>query len=135
MQSQDDVGTLGSSIWLKRLRELADARLGFDVRTNRPAPLGPMVVAVKKAFRVTSQPFINELLEKQATFNREVADWAHALTRDIEAVERSMLSMRTGLEIRLTRLEARLTKLEELQRQSSPAADAERGPPRARGES
>jgi len=110
--SSREQSTLSSVAFLNRLKALADARLGLPIRTHRPPPLGTVIVMFKKAFRLLAQPLLNEALKKQATFNQEVVDWSRAVTQDIEAVERSMLAMRTGLEIRMSRLDAAIARLE-----------------------
>lgn len=117
--------TLSSTAFLGRLKALVDARLGLRIRTHRPPPLSAVVVATKRAFRLLAQPLINEVLEKQTAFNKELVDWSRAVTHDIEAVERSVLAMRTGLELRLTRLDAAVARLEKDARASSalPGAD------------
>lgn len=124
--------TLSSAAFLARIKALADARLGLPIKTHRPAPIGTLIIAVKKAFRLLAQPLLNEALAKQAAFNRELVDWSRAVTYDVEAVERSMLAMRTGLEIRMSRLDAVIARLEKSANATTPAVSAPAGaqPPR-----
>ena len=125
--------TLSSVAFLGRIKALADARLGLPIKTHRPAPIGSLILGVKKAFRLIAQPLINEALAKQATFNAELVEWSRAVTYDIEATERSMLAMRTGLEIRMSRLDAVIARLEKQANLAAPAVTASTGaqpPPR-----
>jgi hypothetical protein len=106
--------TLASFQMLQRLRNFVDSRLGVPPTSQRPAPVGPVLVGVRRGFRRAFQPLINEVLDRQTRFNEEVLDWGRALTRDIESLERSFVSMSTSIDLRLTRLEAIATRLETL---------------------
>lgn len=106
---------LASFQLLQRLRSFVDSRLGVPPRSARPAPVGPVLVTVKRGFRRAFQPLINEVLDRQTRFNEEVIGWGRALTRDVESLERSLVAMRTSTDFRLTRLEALATRLEALQ--------------------
>lgn len=107
-----DQSTLSSSAFLGRLRALVDARLGLPIRTHRPPPLRTVVIAAKKAFRLLAQPLINEAMAKQVAFNQELVEWSQAITNDLEALERSMVAMRAGSELRIRKLEGALAQLE-----------------------
>lgn len=104
--------TLTSVAFLRRLQGFVDTRLGAPVKTHRPPPLGPAIVAAKKTFRRAFQPFINEVLGRQTQFNEELIAWGRAITRDVEALERSMTALRTILDLRLSRLEATVARVE-----------------------
>jgi hypothetical protein len=119
---EPEQSTLSSAAFLTRLKALADARLGLPIRSHRPAPIGSIIVGFKKAFRLLAQPLINETLAKQAALNEELIEWSRAVINDIEANERSMLAMRTGLEIRMSRLDAVIARLEKQANLASPAA-------------
>lgn len=108
--------SLASFAVLQRLRALVDTRLGTAPRSERPAPVGPVVVGVKRGFRRAFQPLINELMGRQAKFNQELLEWGRALTRDVESLERSMMALRSSLDLRLTRLEEMAARIEELER-------------------
>lgn len=114
--------TLASFQLLQRLRNLVDSRLGTPPRSHRPAPVGPVLVGVKRGFRRAFQPLINEVLDRQTRFNEELLDWGRALSRDLESLERSMTSLSTSVDLRLSRLEAIVTRLEAL-RASEKAGD------------
>lgn len=114
--------TLASFQLLQRLRSFVDTRLAAPPQTTSPAPVGPVVVGVKRGFRRAFQPLINELLERQTRFNEEMIGWGRALTRDVESLERSLVAMRTSIDLRLTRLEAIATRLEALQNQDNAQA-------------
>ncbi|MEW6434456.1 MAG: hypothetical protein AB1730_23390 [Myxococcota bacterium] len=112
--------TLASAAFLRRLQDLTDSRLGAAVKTHRPPPLGPAIVAAKKTFRRAFQPFINEVLGRQTLFNEELVIWGRAITRDVEALERSMTALRTSIDLRLSRLEAAVARLEARDSGSAP---------------
>lgn len=114
--------TLSSAAFLTRLKALADARLGLPIKSHRPPPIGTIIIGFKKAFRILAQPLINEALAKQATLNEELVEWSRAVIADIEANERSMLAMRTGLEIRMSRLDAVIARLEKQANLTAPAS-------------
>jgi hypothetical protein len=111
--------TLASFAVLQRLRALVDTRLGTAPRSERPAPIGTLVVGVKRGFRRAAQPFINEIMNRQARFNEELLEWGRALTRDVESLERSMMALRSSLDLRLARLEALAARVEELERRQT----------------
>jgi hypothetical protein len=125
--------TLSSFQLLQRLRSFVDSRLGVPPRTTRPAPVGPVLVGVKRGFRRAFQPLINEVLDRQTRFNEETIEWGRALTRDVESLERSLVAMRTSIDLRLTRLEAIATRLEALQ--MSDAAQVQVADPKGPGRS
>lgn len=112
---------LPSSALLARLRSFVDSRLAVPPRSDRPAPVGPAVVAVKRGFRRAFQPLINDLLDRQAKFNAELLDWGRAVTRDIESLERSMTALRSSLDLRLARLESLAARIEALERKNDTA--------------
>lgn len=123
--------TLSSFQLLQRLRSFVDSRLGVPPRTTRPAPVGPVLVGVKRGFRRAFQPLINEVLDRQTRFNEEMIEWGRALTRDVESLERSLVAMRTSIDLRLTRLEAITTRLEALQTQEDTQVADPKGPGRS----
>lgn len=116
--------TLASVAFLRRLQGFVDTRLGAAVKTHRPPPLGPAIVAAKMTFRRAFQPFINEVLGRQTQFNEELIVWGRALTRDVEALERSMTALRTSLDLRLSRLEGAVARLEALRSTSTSGQQA-----------
>jgi hypothetical protein len=117
MTNPNTNNNLASFHLLQRLRSFVDTRLGVPPQSSRPAPVGPVLVGVKRGFRRAFQPFINDLLDRQTRFNEEMIAWGRALTRDVESVERSLVAMRTGIDLRLSRLEAIVERLEKLQNQ------------------
>lgn len=119
MNADQEASTLYSTPLLERLKKLVDPTIGLPLRSHRAAPLGLAIMTAKQVMRVGLRPVIVEMLSKQRAFNTEVLGWATATTRDIEALERSMLAMRLGLENRLTRMEAAIARLEQ---QASPTA-------------
>ncbi len=123
--------SLASFQLLQRLRSFVDTRLGVPPQTTRPAPVGPVLVGVKRGFRRAFQPLINEVLDRQTRFNEEVLDWGRAITRDVESLERSLVAMRTSIDLRLSRLEAIAARLEDLQPDDAGTAKAQR-PPRGK---
>ena len=100
MSSNNSNSNLASFHLLQRLRSFVDSRLGVPPRSARPAPVGPVLVGVKRGFRRAFQPLINEVLDRQTRFNEEMIGWGRALTRDVESVERSLVSMRTSIDLR-----------------------------------
>lgn len=119
MNTDQEASTLYSSPLLERLKKLVDPTIGLPLRSHRAAPIGLAIMTAKQVMRVGLRPVIVELLAKQRVFNNELLAWATASTRDIEALERSMLATRMGLETRLGRLEAAVARLEQ---QVSPTA-------------
>jgi hypothetical protein len=105
---------------LRRLAELRDVKVGLPITSHRKAPIGPILIAAKKAFRILCQPFINELLRKQVIFNEESLNWAKAVHQELAGIETGTAGMRTAFDLRLRRLEDAIARMERL-RASEPA--------------
>jgi predicted RecB family endonuclease len=95
---------------LRRLNELRDVRLGLPITSHRRG-VGKVVVASKKAFRLTLQPFVNELLRKQAEFNETAIETLKVLASEISSLESAVLSFRAGQDARIKQLEAEVERL------------------------
>lgn len=96
---------------LIRLKAHVDARLGLPTKSHRPT-VGSLVVAAKRGFRGTFQPFINEILDRQTRFNEELLGWGRALSEDIEQLDRNVTHLQLQTELRIGRLEALVERLE-----------------------
>lgn len=108
----EDLSTSFSAPILKRLNELKDVRLGLPISSHRKAPIGPLMVATKKSFRLLFQPVINELFRKQAQFNDELLGWAHAMYRDLKSLESATVAVRSSMDVRVRKLEEQLAVMQ-----------------------
>jgi hypothetical protein len=107
--------TLASFQLLQRLRSFVDTRLAAPPQSEHAAPVGPVLIGVRRGVRRALQPLINEVLERQTSFNELTLEWGRAITRDVESLERSLVAMRASIDLRLSRLEAIAARLERLQ--------------------
>lgn len=107
----DDAVPATAAPYVRRLRELANAATGLPITSHR-AFVGTAVVAGKRVFRKSLQPFINELLLKQTRFNETVADFTTSIYRDLQSLEGAVFGVRAALDLRLTGIEQRLEKIE-----------------------
>ncbi len=111
-QSRDRGIPPSAVYFLQQLEAFCDPKVGLPITSHRNAPLGPILVIAKTAFRSLFQAFINEMLRKQSLFNENLLKLIHVLFHDIQSVEGSTLAMRAGLQERLRKLEDRLAALE-----------------------
>ncbi len=117
---------------LKQMEQLQDVRLGLAISSHRKAPLGPGLVLAKKTYRKLFQPFINELMRKQAQFNEHLVSFGYAVYRDLRSTDSAAQAMVAGLQVRIRRLEEAVTRLEA--RLPAPVDKGEFGPsPEASG--
>ncbi|MBI3183457.1 MAG: hypothetical protein HYZ28_15070 [Myxococcales bacterium] len=107
---------------LRRLHELKDVRLGLPVSSHRRPPVGPVVIFFKRAFRHAFQPFINEMMRKQALFNEDLLGWAGALYGELRSLDSAALGMRASLDLRLKKLEEAVARIERQLSTTSQAA-------------
>lgn len=98
--------------FLKQLEDLQDVRIGLPVTSHRSGLIGPSLVTAKKLFRVAFQPFINELMRKQAQFNESLIALTYAMYRDLRSTESAMQAMGAGLQARIRKLEEAVARLE-----------------------
>ncbi|MHB1845237.1 MAG: hypothetical protein ACYCWW_10435 [Deltaproteobacteria bacterium] len=92
---------------LRSLALNADSSQGFPPQSHRS--FGGAVVAAKRGFRLAFQPFINEALARQRSFNQRLLDALAALR-----------SEQLELEARLDRLEQRRPRMDEASRPKAP---------------
>ncbi|ATB48872.1 hypothetical protein [Corallococcus macrosporus] len=111
-----------------------DSRYAEPATSHRGGMTGLALVLAKRAFRLTFQPFINEVLRKQVAFNEAILD-ALATVHDVQREQaRAQAAWRKELERRLAQLEATGAHAEPMKpalREGEPKASAKR--PRKRG--
>ena len=91
---------------LQEARGKMDSRYGEPATSHRGGLTGTALVLAKRAFRLTFQPFINEVLRKQVEFNESILD-ALATMHDVQREQaRAQAAWRKELERRLAQLEA-----------------------------
>ncbi|AKQ65370.1 hypothetical protein A176_002282 [Myxococcus hansupus] len=91
---------------LQEARGKMDSRYAEPATSHRGGLTGTALVLAKRAFRLTFQPFINEVLRKQVEFNESILD-ALATMHDVQREQaRTQAAWRKELERRLAQLEA-----------------------------
>ncbi len=91
---------------LQEARGKMDSRHAEPATSHRGGLTGAALVLAKRAFRLTFQPFINEVLRKQVEFNESILD-ALATLHDVQREQaRAQAAWRKELERRLASLEA-----------------------------
>jgi hypothetical protein len=129
-ESSDEFVPPTAAIFVRRLRALQNPKEGLPISSHR-ARVGRLIVAGKKAFRTGFQPFINEVLNKQAQFNEAAVHLSQAIYRDFSSLEGGVLAMREAQNRRIAQLEADVRSLQqeltELRSKNAPTA-----PPRKR---
>ncbi|GEL71626.1 hypothetical protein [Myxococcus virescens] len=91
---------------LQEARGKMDSRYAEPATSHRGGFTGTALVLAKRAFRLTFQPFINEVLRKQVEFNESILD-ALATLHDVQREQaRAQAAWRKELERRLAKLEA-----------------------------
>ncbi|MFP2960469.1 hypothetical protein ACLEPN_22265 [Myxococcus sp. 1LA] len=119
---------------LQEARGKMDSRYAEPATSHRGGLTGTALVLAKRAFRLTFQPFINEVLRKQVEFNESILD-ALATLHDVQREQaRAQAAWRKEMERRLAQLEATGAHTEPMKsalREGSPKASAKR--PRQRG--
>ena len=89
---------------LQQPRAKKDSRYAEPPTSHRPG-LGPVLVLAKRAFRLTCQPFINEVLRKQVEFNEAILDSLALLYEHQREESRSRTAWRREVMERLSTLE------------------------------
>ncbi|MBU8896540.1 hypothetical protein KRR26_13040 [Corallococcus sp. M34] len=89
---------------LQEARGKMDSRHAEPATSHRPG-VGPVLVAVKRAFRFTFQPFINEMLRRQVEFNESILDALATVIENQREHARTQAQWRRDVEARLARLE------------------------------
>jgi hypothetical protein len=97
---------------LQRLRDKLDTRFADPPTSHRPV-VGPLLVLTKRAFRLTFQPLINELLRRQVEFNEELLDSLATLHDQQRLQSHTQALWRREMEERLARLEQALASKQE----------------------
>ena len=118
---------------LRKLEALADAKMGLPITSHRKGPVAPLLVGLKKGFRLLFQVFINELMRKQSQFNDAAVNLFYVTYRDIQALQSSALSMRTGLRDRIRQLEEAVARLESQQAMDRKVDSTNSNPDSSRG--
>ncbi len=91
---------------LQEARGKMDSRYAAPATSHRGGLTGTALVLAKRAFRLTFQPFINEVLRKQVEFNESILD-ALATLHDVQREQgRAQAAWRKEWERRLAQLEA-----------------------------
>ncbi|MGA9526219.1 MAG: hypothetical protein WBV82_32465 [Myxococcaceae bacterium] len=85
-------------------RTLTDSRHADPPSSHRPV-LGLVLVPMKRAFRATFQPFINEVLRRQVQFNEAILGAAVALNDRLEQHLENQSLWRASVDARLARIE------------------------------
>ncbi|NVJ04028.1 hypothetical protein HUW63_02055 [Myxococcus sp. AM001] len=120
---------------LQEARGKMDSRYAEPATSHRGGLTGTALVLAKRAFRLTFQPFINEVLRKQVEFNESILD-ALATLHDVQREQaRAQAAWRKELERRLAQLEAAGTRAEGVaaeQQAPTPAASSKRTRKRGR---
>jgi hypothetical protein len=91
---------------LQAPRNKKDTRYADPPSSHRPV-VGPVLVLAKRAFRLTFQPFINEMMRRQVEFNEAILESLATLYEHQRESARTQALWRQELERRLARLEAR----------------------------
>ncbi|NOJ77035.1 hypothetical protein [Myxococcus xanthus] len=120
---------------LQEARGKMDSRYVEPATSHRGGLTGTALVLAKRAFRLTFQPFINEVLRKQVEFNESILD-ALATLHDVQREQaRAQAAWRKELERRLAKLEATDTHTDPVkmeQQAPTPAASSKRTRKRGR---
>jgi hypothetical protein len=90
---------------LQAPRNKKDSRYAEPPSSHRPV-VGPVLVLAKRAFRLTFQPFINEIMRRQVEFNEAILESLATLYEHQQESARTQALWRQELERRLARLEA-----------------------------
>jgi hypothetical protein len=90
---------------LQAPRNKKDTRYADPPSSHRPV-VGPVLVLAKRAFRLTFQPFINEIMRRQVEFNEAILESLATLYEHQQESARTQALWRQELERRLARLEA-----------------------------
>lgn len=90
---------------LQAPRNKKDTRYAEPPSSHRPV-VGPVLVLAKRAFRLTFQPFINEIMRRQVEFNEAILESLATLYEHQRESARTQALWRQELERRLARLEA-----------------------------
>ena len=93
--------------FLQRARDLVDSRTAGAPSSHRPV-LGPALVAAKKAFRGSFQPFINEIMRAQVRFNEAILDAVAQVYDQLQQNAENQALFRKQVDARLKEIEARL---------------------------
>jgi hypothetical protein len=89
---------------LETPRQKKDTRYAEPATSHRPV-VGPALVLAKRAFRLTFQPFINEMLRKQVEFNEAILDSLALIYEQQRENARTQAAWRKELSERLAKLE------------------------------
>lgn len=89
---------------LQAPRNKKDSRYADPPSSHRPL-VGPALVLAKRAFRLTFQPFINEMMRRQVEFNEAILESLATLYEHQQESARTQALWRQELERRLARLE------------------------------